>query len=434
MEATEDAQAGAKSAKLVKTASTLIAGGLTASFTSADAAFEAGDARLGHQLPVFAKGRGARLWDVDGREYIDYIGADGSMILGHADDRVVAAISKAAPKGSAFGAPAELEVRLAELIVGRFSAIDMVRLTATPAEARQGAAALARVHTGRPHVITFDGYRGLATTAENTLLTEAGRAPAYNDTDGVADLFHRSGSTVAAVVVEPVGVSDGLMLPADRFLKTLRTLCDAHGALLVFDETVTGLRISADSVGSVFGVAPDLTILGPLIGGGLPLGAFGGTKTLMRRAGGDLACNTATGVPGTRSLIAMAAGVATLQAIGEPGFYEALSTAAGRLHEGFASAAARAGVATQQTCVGSLVGLSFPQEHSEDAARARPGEGPAFTEFFTAMLERGVLLPPSPRSCIFVSTAHTDEDVNRTIEAAQEAFSLMGMASTSSTG
>jgi glutamate-1-semialdehyde 2,1-aminomutase len=411
-----------------------MAGGLASSFA---VAHEFGDAiwttssRTEGTLspPVFVRGRGATLIDVDGREYVDYIGAGGSMILGHADDRVVAAISKAAAKGCGFGAPAELEVRLAELLVGRFIAINMVRLTSTPTEALCGATALALAYTGRPDIVAFDGHQGIGKLPGAILRTADGCAPSYTDVETVNSFFHESGSTIAAVVVEPICTSAGLVLPADRFLRRLRTLCDAHGALLVFDETVTGLRVAADGAGSLYDVKPDLTVLGSIVGGGLPFGAYGGPKEVMNTPGSDVT-GDGTGVaqsprfPPSGNLLGMAAGIATLQAVGEAGFYEALDTTAKRLHEGLQAAAAASGIRTQQTRIGSILGLMFSEDRIVGSLASRRIDTARFASFFGAMLDHNVLLPPSPLSCIFVSAAHTDEEIDRTIEAAHEAFRI----------
>lgn len=431
MEATEDTRVRTKSQSMEKTAAALMAGGLASSFAVANEFCNViwPTSRTEGTLspPVFTRGKGAMLIDVDGREYIDYIGAGGSMILGHADDRVVAAISKAAAKGCVFGAPAELEVRLAELLVGRFSAVNMLRLTNTPTEALCGAAALALAYTGRQRIVAFDGHHCIGKLPGTILRTADGCAPSYNDMETVNSFFHESGSTIAAIVVEPICTSTGLILPADRFLKGLRTLCDAHGTLLVFDETVTGLCVAADGAGSLYDVKPDLRVLGSIVGGGLPFGAYGGSKEIMNTPGSDIDFDGTAQfprVPPSGNLLGMAAGIATLQAVGEAGFYEALDKTAERLHEGLQAAAAASGIQTRQTRIGSILGLVFSEDRVVGSLASRGADAARFASFFRAMLEREVLLPPSPLSCIFVSAAHTDEEIDRTIEAAHEAFRI----------
>lgn len=416
METTETMRIAVKSDALARAASALMPDGLLPSFSRRDDPTDR--PMFTGSPPVFAKGHGATLIDVDGNEYIDYIGGHGALILGHADQRVVAAISKAASKGCGFGVPSETEVRLVELIVGRFPSIDMVRLTHTSADALSCAVAAARDYTGREVVATFDGYP-IGSDEPSSSFTLP-----YNGTDAAQRLFREHGSNIAAVVVEPVGVSTGLIPPADRFLRTLRTLCDSHGALLIFDEACTGLRVAPGGSAALCGVAPDLTVLGPMLGGGLPLAACGGSKKVMKHA-------EARGVAGrlgptSGNLIAMAAGIATLQAIGEPGFYEALEEKAVRLEDGLRAAAQTAGVSTYHTRVASILGMFFSHEHVTQATSARRCDASRFARFHETMLDRGVLLPPSPFSCIFISAAHTDDEINRTIEAARQAFTAVG--------
>jgi len=414
MEATETTRVVAKSEALARAASALMPDGLLPSFSRWD---DPTDRPIfTGSPPVFTKGHGAILIDVDGNEYIDYIGGHGALILGHADERVVAAISKAASKGCGFGVPSEAEVRLVELIAGRFPSIDMVRLAHTPADALKCAVALAREYTGREVLAIFEGYPHSSSEPSSTLTIP------YNDIDAARRIFREHGSSIAAVVVEPVGVSTGLIPPADRFLKTLRTLCDAHGALLIFDEAFTGLRVAPGGAARLYGVTPDLTVLGPMLGGGLPLAACGGSKEVMKRAEASGAAWRLG--PTSGNLLGMAAGIATLQAIGEPGFYEALGEKAARLDEGLRAAARTTGVPTHHTRVASILGMFFSCERVTQATSARRCDGSRFARFHETMLERGILLSPSPFSCVFVSAAHTDEQIDRTIEAAREALRI----------
>ncbi len=419
METTCAAREIAKSEAVGRTASSLMPGGVLS-------AFDYG--WLGHDRPVLvrtppviAKGKGATLTDVDGNEYVDYIGAHGALILGHADERVVAAISKAASKSCGFGAPSETAVRLAELIVGRIPWMDMVRLVNTPADAMNDVVSLARLFTGREDVVTFE-----ADAHDHAL--------PYNDVGAAQELFREHGATIGAVIVEPMGLSTGLIPPADGFLTALRGLCAVHGALLVFDERLSGFRVSPDEERTVHSVTPDLSMFGPIVGGGMPLGAYGGRRELMEKIGhddGGSACQSARGKttmfsPASGNLLAMAAGVATLQALGEPGFYVALDAKLARLDEGLRSAAAAVGASTCHTRVGGILGMFFSNEPASAATSARRADVALFTRYYEAMLDRNILLPPFPLSGMFVSSAHTDEKIDRTIEAAREALRLAG--------
>ncbi|MGB2988109.1 MAG: aminotransferase class III-fold pyridoxal phosphate-dependent enzyme, partial [Phycisphaerae bacterium] len=362
----------------------------------------------------------------------DYMGAHGALILGHADERVVAAISKAASKGSGFGAPSEIEVRLTELIVSRFPTIDMLRLVNTPAEALTGVVALARSHTGRSGIVTFDGcwhsYVGsVSAQAADGGTAESSPAVPYNSVEVIEELFRNRGSGIAAVIVEPVAASIGLIPPADGFLAFLRSLCDDHNVLLVFDETLTGFRLTPGGADAFYGVRPDLTLLGPIIGGGLPLAAYGGCKEVMKHADRN------TGMPRTSpaagNLLGMAAGLATLQAVGESGFYEALEAQSARLDEGLRAAAAAACVPTCHTRVASMLGMFFGEITVTDSASASRCDTALFAHYHRAMLDRGVFLPPSPLSPLFVSAAHSNDEIDRTIEAAHDALRIAGESS-----
>ncbi len=466
METTEAKRVVARSEALGRVTSSLMPGGVMSAFDPWCG--QRDRPALARIPPVITKGKGASLTDLDGNAYVDYISAHGAMILGHADERVVAAISKAASKGCGFGAPSEMSVRLAELIAGRLPSVDMVRLVNTPADALTEAVCLARQCTGRDGIATFEGYAYEHAISRHLPLEDTRPDPTlgarcvlpYNDSRAAERLLREQGTAIAAMVVEPVAVSTGLIPPARGFLKALRALCDAQGTLLIFDEAVTGFRVALGGASTVYDVTPDLTILGPIIGGGLPLAAYGGRKAVMKQAtgpadprlggrpspgaaGGRHALHGAgTCLPATSSresmaptrrlspaagnLLAMAAGIATLQATGEPGFYEALDAKSARLDEGLRGAAAAAGVPAYHTRVAGIVGMFFCDKPVTDAASARRCDSDLFARYNEAMLDRGVLLPPFPLSCIFLSSAHTDEDIDRTIEAAHQALSVAG--------
>lgn len=439
METTCAAREIAKSEAVGRAASSLMPGGVLSAFDCGCATHDRPVFR--RTPPVIAKGKGATLTDVDGNEYVDYIAAHGALILGHADERIVAAISKAASKGCAFGAPSETAVRLAELIVGRIPWIEMVRLVNTPADALADVVSLARLFTGREGVASFEGYayehsicepKGGTEAASERNLKPWGALP-YNDVEAAEKVFRERGSAIAAVVVEPVGLSTGLIAPTEGFLPALRALCDAHGALLIFDERLSGFRAAPDVASTVRSISPDLSILGPIVGGGMPLGAYGGRRELMEQIGDKdgTACRsskerTARFSPASGNLLAMAAGVATLQAVGEPGFYEVLDAKLARLDEGLRSAAAAVGAATYHTRVGGILGMFFTDKPITGVTSARWCDATRFARYWEAMLDRNILLPPFPLSGIFVSSAHTDEDIDRTIEAAREALRIVG--------
>lgn len=470
MEVTEAPTSVEKSETLCAAAASLMPGGFIpvpgGSYAGSEALVSSGWA------PVMSKGKGAKLIDVDGNEYIDYIGGCGALILGHADERVVAAIGKSASKGFGFAAPTDTELRLAELIAARCPSIDMLRLVNTPSEAMSSAVACARAYTGRNVILTFARYdhpgpeRERGVSGSTSAVRRGGPASPpvkvlpYNDLETAEGLFRDHGPTVAAVVVEPVATRTGLIPPADGFLHMLRSLCDTHGALLVFDETVTGFRIAPGGASTLYNVIPDLTVLGPIVGGGLPLAAYGGRKEVMKGiekeggpgqathsreaqrilAHGEMTneerrmSNSGSGVrrslfdtrhstfgtPCPLSRLAMAAGIATLQAIGEPDFHAELEQKAKRLEDGLRAATQAGGIAACHTRVASILGMRLLENADTPAAPDSPGETVRFTAYRQAMLERGILLPPSPVSCMFVSSAHSEEDIGRTIEAAND--------------
>jgi glutamate-1-semialdehyde 2,1-aminomutase len=397
---------------------------------------------VGETPPFIAKGSGAILTDLDGNDYIDYVGSWGPLILGHADERVEAAVCKAAAKGCSFGAPTELEVRLAELVISRVPSIELIRFVNSGTEATMSAVRLARGFTGRSKVVKCEGcYHGHV----DALLVQAGSGattlgtpsspgvPAsttgdtlvlpYNDAAAAERVFEKQGPEVAAILIEPIAGNMGLVPPELGYLEALGQLCDDHGALLIFDEVMTGFRVSPGGAQEINGIRPDLTCLGKILGGGLPVAAYGGRKDIMERVsplGPVYQAGTLSGNP-----LAMAAGIATLQALGEPGVYEQLEERAAQLAEGVKSAADAAGVPIYQTRAGSMGCLFFTDRPVTDYATACKCDKGRYARYFHAMLDRGVYLAPSQFECFFVSTAHTTEQVERTVAAAQEAFALL---------
>jgi len=391
-------------------------------------------------VPRFiAKGAGAVLTALAGNSYTDYGGSWGPLILGHADERVVAAINKAAAKGCSFGAPTEAEIRLAELVIARVPGIEMVRFVNSGTEATMSAVRLARGFTGRDAIVKFEGcYHGhvdaLLVNAGSGLLTFGipsspgvpGAVTAdtlvlpYNNLIAAKELFAEHGKRIAAVLVEPIAGNMGCVPPAEGFLAGLRSLCDQHGALLVFDEVMTGFRVAPGGAQQLYGVQPDLTCLGKVLGGGLPMAAYGGRREIMEQVsplGPVYQAGTLSGNP-----LATAAGIATLEALAEPDVYETLEARSARLAEGLSEAAQAAGVCVSQTRVGSMLCVFFTEGPVTDHASAVRSDTKAYARYFHAMLERGVYLAPSQYECMFVSLAHTDELIESTIQAADEAF------------
>lgn len=382
----------------------------------------------------FAEAKGTRLRDVDGNEYLDFIGGHGALILGHADELVVAAVAKGISKGSGFGVPSDLPVRLAELIVSRLDAVDMVRFVDTPTDAIQGAVSLARVHTGRDRIVWVarDACQRPGTAQEHFADPDSvDLVFGYEGADAVEALFSEHGPTIAAVFVDPLGAVRGLDPPPVELLRALRDCCDSNGALLIFDERISAFRVAGQAAATIHEVSPDLTILGSIIGGGLPLAAFAGRTETMRRLEVDAAGCTRHAPrrrwpPPSGNLPAMGAGIATLQAIGEPGFYENLNANAMRLDEGLRAASTAAGIRMSHARVGSIVS-ACPDgaTMSTDASEAQDVHT-WFARYYEAMLDRGILLPPTPLSCIFVSAAHSQRDIDRMVDAAGEALGVAG--------
>lgn len=383
--------------------------------------------------------RGSRLLDADGHSLIDYIGSWGPMILGHAHPEVTAAVAAALMRGTSYGCPTELELELAVLVCDAVKSVEMIRMVNSGTEAGMAVIRLARGATGRDKIIKMSGcYHGHA----DSLLAHAGSGVAtlglpdspgvtadaardtlivpYNDLPAVEAAFEAHGGKIAAILVEPIAGNMGLVLPADGYLAGLRALATAHGALLIFDEVMTGFRVAFGGAQSLHKVEPDLTMFGKVIGGGLPVGAYGGRRDLMEQiapAGPIYQAGTLSGNP-----LAMTAGLATLKILAEGSVYDELEAKGARLAEGLAAAAAEAGVPIYQTRVGSMFGLFFQDLPVVDYESAKRSDTARFGKYFHAMLDQGVYLAPSQFEAGFISAAHTDEDIDLTIAAARKAM------------
>lgn len=391
--------------------------------------------------PVFVqRAQGAYFWDETGRRYIDYVGSWGPMILGHAEPRVIEAVRATALNGLSYGAPTVAETEMADRICALLPSIEMVRLTSSGTEATMSAIRLARGYTGREKIIKFEGnYHGHS----DSLLVKAGSGALtfgvpsspgvpkalaeltltveYNNLAQVEQVFAESGDEIAAIIVEPVAGNMNCIPPAPGFLAGLRTLCDAHGAVLIFDEVMTGFRVALGGAQAYYGVRPDLTTLGKIIGGGMPVGAFGGKRAIMECVsplGPVYQAGTLSGNP-----VAMAAGLATLDALQAPGFYEQLSQKTAALCAGLTAAAKAAGVPFLTQQVGGMFGLFFTREAAvRSYAQATTCDAAAFNRFFHGLLAEGVYLAPSAFEAGFVSQAHTMADIDATVAAAARVF------------
>ena len=390
--------------------------------------------------PVFfRKGQGAYLWDVDGNRFIDYVGSWGPAILGHAHPAVVAAVQAKAVDGLSFGAPTELELTMAERICTLLPSVEQVRLVSSGTEATMSAIRLARGFTGRNKLIKFEGcYHGHA----DALLVKAGSgaltfgqpssagvpadvaahtlALTYNDIDELEKTFARIGDEIACVIIEPIAGNMNFVMPSRAYLQTLRSLCTRHGAVLIFDEVMTGFRVGLHGAQDYFGITPDLTTLGKVIGGGMPVGAFGGRRDIMAHLaplGGVYQAGTLSGNP-----VAVAAGLKTLELVSEAGFYERLATITTDMTTGLVNAAHSAGCPFSAVSLGGMFGLFFAPAAPATYAEVMRADRERFNRFFHAMLARGVYLAPSAFEAGFVSAAHTRDDVAATVAAAREAF------------
>ncbi len=404
---------------------------------------------VGEYPRFIARGAGSHLWDVDGNEYVDYVGSWGPLILGHAHPAVVAAIQEAAERGTSYGAPTELETTLAKLVSHAFPSIEKIRFVNSGTEAAMSALRLARGFTGRDLIVKFDGcYHGhadgLLVKAGSGALTlgtpDSAGVPAaaaastlsvpYNDLATLARLFATHPDSVAAVIVEPIAGNMGVVPPAPGFLEGLRRLTTEHGALLIFDEVITGFRVALGGVQELTGIRPDLTCLGKIIGGGLPVGAYGGraeVMALLAPEGPVYQAGTLSGNP-----LAMSAGIATLTELTRPGTYAALEQRSAALVAGLTDAARAAGVATFATRVGSMFTTFFADGPVVDEASAKRADTRRYARFFQAMLNGGVYLAPSQFEAGFLSLAHSEDDVARTIAVARTAFAACRSGSTAS--
>ncbi|GKS10440.1 glutamate-1-semialdehyde 2,1-aminomutase 2 [Paenibacillus chitinolyticus] len=382
---------------------------------------------------------GSRVYDIDGNEYIDYIGSWGPLILGHAHPEVIEAVKSTAEKGTSFGAPTLIETEMAKLVAERVPSIDIVRMVNSGTEATMSALRLARGFTKRNKILKFEGsYHGHA----DALLIKAGSGVAtlglpdspgvpesvaqntltvpYNDLETVKVVFEKFGEDIAAVIVEPIAGNMGVVPPLPGFLEGLREVTSKFGALLIFDEVMTGFRVHLNCAQGLYGVTPDLTCLGKVIGGGLPVGAYGGRKEIMEQiapSGPIYQAGTLSGNP-----LAMAAGYTTLKLLGQPGVYEELERKSARLAEGFLANAKEIGVPSTLNRVGSMVCPFFTEQKVVNYDTAKTSDLSVFNRYFGHLLDLGVSVAPSQFEGMFVSVAHTDEDIEATIEANREAL------------
>ena len=390
--------------------------------------------------PLFIqRGRGAQVWDADGRVYIDYVGSWGPLIVGHAHPDVVSAAQQAAERGLSFGAPTEQEVEMAELLCRLVPSLEQVRLVSSGTEATMSAIRLARGHTGRHKIVKFEGcYHGHADallvkagsgaltfgqpssagvpqpTAAHTLVLE------YNNETALEQAFEREGAEIAAVIVEPVAGNMNLVAPRAGFLELLRRLCTRYGAVLIFDEVMTGFRVALGGAQALYGVTPDMTTLGKVIGGGLPVGAFGGRRDIMRAIaplGPVYQAGTLSGNP-----VAVAAGLATLKLVQAPGFYDRLAATTRALCEGLARTAQECGIPFSAASVGGMFGIFFRATPPGSFAEVMQCDTETFNRFFHAMLAAGIYLAPSAYEAGFVSSAHGEAEIGRTVGAAKKVF------------
>ena len=425
----------AKSEELFAQAQQYIPGGVNSPVRS----FRA----VGGTPPFLARGQGSRVWDVDGNEYIDFLGSWGPLVLGHAHPQVVDALKMAAEGGTSFGAPVELEVELARLICQAMPSIERVRLVNSGTEACMSALRLARAFTGRSKIIKFSGcYHGHA----DGLLVKAGSGAMthgvptsagvpdsyaqetlvadYNDLNSVEQIFESHPGDIAAVIVEPVAGNMGVVPPAEGFLAGLGRITAERGALLILDEVITGFRVAPGGAQELFGLTPDITCLGKIIGGGLPVGAYGGRAEIMEMVaplGPMYQAGTLSGNP-----LALTAGLATLRELQQPGAYERLEALGQGLADGLTQAFQKAEIPSTINRVGSMLTGFFTGGPVDSLAGVEQADAARYGRYFHAMLERGVYFAPSQFEAAFVSLAHTDEDIDRTVERAAEALAGLG--------
>jgi glutamate-1-semialdehyde 2,1-aminomutase len=389
--------------------------------------------------PIFMeKGKGSKIYDIDGNEYIDYVLSWGPLILGHTNERVVQSIKEVAELGTSFGAPTTVENKLAKLVIERVPSIEIVRMVSSGTEATMSALRLARGYTGRNKIIKFEGcYHGHG----DSLLIKAGSGVAtlglpdspgvpagvaentitvpYNDLESLNYAFEQFGEDIAGVIVEPVAGNMGVVPPQPGFLEALREITEKHGSLLIFDEVMTGFRVGYNCAQGYYGVTPDLTCLGKVIGGGLPVGAYGGKAEIMEQiapSGPIYQAGTLSGNP-----LAMTAGYETLSQL-TPESYKEFERKADRIEEGLKAAAEKYDIPHTINRAGSMIGIFFTNDEVKDYEGAKSSDLELFASYYREMANEGVFLPPSQFEGLFLSTAHTDEDIEKTIEAAEKAF------------
>lgn len=388
--------------------------------------------------PYFVdRAKGSHLWDTDGKEYIDYVCSWGPLILGHSDDEVITVVKDALEKGASFGAPTKAETLLAAKITELFPSVEMVRMVSSGTEAVMSALRLARGFTKRDKIIKFEGcYHGhsdfMLVKAGSGLLTfgetSSPGVPAdaakltivaqYNNIDNVKEIFEKNKNEIACVIVEPVAANMGLVLPEEGFLEGLRQLCDENGSLLIFDEVITGFRLAPGGAQEYYGIKPDLTTMGKIIGGGLPVGAYGGRADIMSMIspqGPVYQAGTLSGNP-----LAMAAGLKTLERLSADGFHKALNEQSAKLWQGFGENLKKLGLNYGFNSIGSLSCLYFAEGPVKSFADAMKADTKKYAKYFHGMLEKGVTLAPAQFEAMFVSGAHSDEDIDKTIKAHYE--------------
>jgi len=422
---------GAKSRKLFEEAKKHIPGGVN----SPVRAFRS----VGGEPLFIKKAKGSKIYDVDNKAYIDYVLSWGPMILGHSHPAVIAALKKAITNGTSFGAPTELEITLAKMVKKAFPSIEMVRMVSSGTEATMSAIRAARGFTNRDKILKFDGcYHGHA----DSLLVKAGSGVAtfglpdspgvpadlakltltvpYNDLAAVRDMAVREGQRIACIIVEPVAGNMGCVPPGPGFLQGLRDVCDRYGIVLIFDEVMTGFRVAYGGAQQLYKIKPDMTCLGKVIGGGLPVGAYGGKSEIMQKIspiGPIYQAGTLSGNP-----LAMVAGIETLKLLSKPGVYKTLEKNAASLEKGLRDAAAEAGIPTTFNRVGSMFTGFFTDKNVKDFESARTSDTARFGKYFLSMLKNGVNLAPSQFEAGFLSLAHTKADINKTVEAARKSL------------
>jgi len=425
---------GEKSRILFQRAKEIIPGGVNSPVRAGKA--------VGIDPPFIARAEGCYLWDIEGNRYIDYVCSWGPMILGHSHPEVIKVLKERIPKGTSYGAPTALEVEMAELIVEMIPSVEMVRMVNSGTEATMSAIRLARGYTCRERIVKFEGcYHGHA----DSLLASAGSGVAtlaipgcpgipaafaretislpFNDLNELYETFDKFGSEIAAVIVEPIPGNMGVVLPEPEFLRRLREITGEHGSLLIFDEVISGFRVGPGGAQQLYDVMPDLTCLGKIIGGGLPVGAYGGKREIMQSMApeGDIyQAGTLSGNP-----LAMAAGLATLRLLQNGTIYKTLEERSTQLFSGLAGAAKQAGLAVVINRVGSMGSLFFTNEPVTDFASAKASRADLFRQFYGRMLSLGIYLAPSPFEAWFVSAAHNSENIENTISCAARSFGAL---------